>query len=314
MKRGKKLIALLAVLILLIGAAVAVTLLNAEPEDEADPVVFKAENIEALYWTYGEEELSFSRSGDGWVYTADKDFPLDSSYLSSMADAVSEIVSYRTLEDVEDPAEYGMDAPDCTVKVTSDGVTRTVLIGKETVVDSMRYVSLGDGDIHMVDESLHAAFCYGLYDLIACEELPVMTEVTAMTVAGETPLELTLVTGEESSDWYAKTAEGDMLLDFDLTQELVSSVTELSWNSCVCYNAAGDLLVQYGLDTAATKVTVSYTLDETAQTFVLELGSALEDGTYVRIADSGMVYLIDSEIANNLRNAVYTDLLPTTEE
>lgn len=312
MKREMKLIVLLAVLALLAGAAALVSRQNQEPE-ETDPVIFAvaADTVEALEWNYGEERLAFHKDGDTWQYSADSAFPLDISRLEDMVETVSQIVSYNTLREPQEAAEYGLDAPACTVTVTSAGSAYTLKIGNETVADSMRYLSTGDALVHMVDEGLYETFCCGLYDLVAKDEIPAMTEVTAVTVQGEKSLTLSLEEAEEESSWYAVAGEEKILLDTELTEAFISLATELTWDSCVCYNATDDLLLQYGLGANAATVTVTYAEGET---FALELGSLLEDKSYARVAGSELVYLINSSTASTLRNTDYTALLTPAEE
>ena len=75
----------------------------------------------------------------------------------------------------------------------------------------------------------------------------------------------------------------------------------------------GALLEQYGFNEKAEKVTVNYAQDDPEKTVTLELGYALEEGTYIRLEGSKMIYMIDSRVTNVLRTTEYTSLLQTKE-
>ena len=87
-------------------------------------------------------------------------------------------------------------------------------------------------------------------------------------------------------------------MDTDLAEDLVSTVTGLTWNACVDYQADEDSLGTYGLDIPAATITVEYTestqvetnetdengdpiyeTQETPATFVLELGDYATPGS-----------------------------------
>ena len=96
------------------------------------------------------------------------------------------------------------------------------------------------------------------------------------------------------------TDDGYLTLDNTSARGVVSGVTGVSWQQCVSYNATGDDLAEYGLDTPSATATVRYIYTEEDEdgneteyetTFTLELGDYTEDGVYARIADSEMVYI-----------------------
>lgn len=315
MKKGTKWIILTAVVLVAAVVLTVVLVNNRKDKEIGSQTVFAVdpETIEVLQWNFGEEKLSFTRDGDGWYYTADKDFPLNESLLEEMAKQLKSIISYNTIQNPRDPASYGLDKPFCTISVTANGTTSKVMIGDKSVAGSIYYLSTGDEKVHMVDGALFNAFYYGLYDLIACEELPSLKDVWGLKISGFTDMDLSCVWDEQGIRWYAN-AEGEKLpLDFGKTEEFVANLQKISLDTCICYNAEGDLLEQYGLGEKAAKVIVNYAQDDPEKIVTLELGYALEEGTYVRLAGSKMVYLVDSRACNLLRATEYTSLLQTQE-
>ncbi len=328
MTRGKKLLALLLALIVLCGATYGVSQLNFETtveETVAETVFALSDSVAALSWTYDGETLNFALDDEGeWYYADDTVFPLDDARLLTMVSVLTEITSTRSIEAVEDLSEYGLDDPECTIIVTTaDGVTSTLLLGSESGLGDSRYLSLGADTVYLVDTDLLDYFTYALYDLVATESLPTMSDVTDFVMEAETG-SLTLVYLEESGltytdalVWFATGDEGYTALDTDLTESFLSLVTGLSWSSCTDYYADDEELADYGLDSPTAVVTVTYlTEDEDGETgeaaFVLEIGGYASDSyCYARIADSRMVYLIASSVSDSLLYTGASDLLPT---
>ncbi len=268
MSRGKKMIALLGVLIVLCVATFAVSRmdLNAEVVEETPSVsaysIGSDAVVSALSWTYNDETLTFCYADETWSYADDESFPLDSTALESMISVLSDVTASRTLEDVEDLSEYGLDAPQASVTVTTDDGTTTLDWGNESTLGDGRYLSIGDGNVYLATDLL-SYFTYELYDLVSMESLPSMTQVTDFTIDAETQT-LSLVYLEESGltytdalVWFAADEEGYTALDTDLAESLIAEISAISWVSCENYNATDDDLAAYGLDSPTATVTLN---------------------------------------------------------
>ena len=338
MKRGKKLLFLLLALVVVSAAAAAATLLAPDQtvEEEDSTVVFSldADAITALTWTYSGETVSLSHKDGTWGYE-DPDCPIDQSYPENMAYALEKITSDRTIEAPEDLSEYGLDEPQCTVDIAAGEDSYQLLIGDETTLDGLLYLSTGDGNVYLVSSGLLSAFSYGLYDIIDMEDIPSITDVSSFTIDRASD-SLELVYREDSGlaysseyVWFLRDGEDYLTLGTDGVEDLLSAVTGLSWASCVNYNATEDDLAAYGLDAPAVTVTIHYTETVTVDTgendengsaiteeqerdaaFTLELGSYTDDGCYARIAGSSMVYLVDGSVCDSLLYADYDGLRP----
>lgn len=338
MKRGKKLLSLLIVLAVLAGLAAAVQLINPDGEDgdtETETItVFDVgeQTITGIGWSYEDVDLSFSYKEDAWQYDDDSDFPVDAAPLETMADTLSLITSEKVIESPEDLAEYGLEEPVCTIRVTVDGTTHQLLLGAETSMGGQRYLSNGDGNVYLVDDGIADDFLYELYDLLEEESIPAMSDVTALNIDAQTQqmnIQYLPDSGIAYSDEYVWFLNNEAL-DTELTEALLKTVTGLSWNSCVNYKADDAALAEYGLDAPAVVVTVEYTktvttttnetdedgnavtvTEEIPSSFVLEIGGYGEDDTcYARIQGSSMVYLIDADICDTLLYTRAEDLQP----
>ncbi|MGM9606084.1 MAG: DUF4340 domain-containing protein [Oscillospiraceae bacterium] len=341
MKRSKRLMLLALALVILAGASFAALKLNPDT-DAADSAGEEAvsiytvdpESVTKLSWTYNGETVTLMDAGDGWMYADDRNFPLDESYLDDMLDALSEITSSKTIENVEDLAQYGLEEPACAITVTA-GKTSEIKLGDTTSLGGQRYLSLGDGNVYLVDSSLLDDFSYGLYDIIRKESIPSMSTIRSFVV-DDGDRQFTIDYLEESglahSDqytWFAETEDGYCTLDTELARDFVEQVTDLKWGKCVDYKATASALKEYGLDDPAVTVTVTYVetsqvetnmtdddgktiydTKETEQTFVLEIGGYNGNYCYARLAGSQMVYLISADICDCLLYTDENDLLP----
>ena len=338
MKRGRKL--LLLALVVMAGASIAAIKMNPgeSGEDSSEEITaiytVDAESVTKLSWTYNGETVTLVDAGDGWMYEDDRNFPLDESCLDDMLSAISTVTASKVIEDVEDLAQYGLEDPVCSVTVTA-GKTSELRIGNETGLGGQRYLSLGDGNVYLVDSSLLSSFSYDLYSIIQKESIPSMSDIRSFVVddgSRQFTIDYLENSGPAYSDrytWFARTGEGYRTLDTELASSFVEQVTELRWGRCVDYKAAPSALKEYGLDDPAVTVTVTYAetsrvatnetdedgntiydTKETEQTFVLEIGGYNGSYCYARIADSQMVYLIDAAICDSLLLTGEDDLLP----
>lgn len=309
MKRMKKLGALLLLLAVLIGATAAASLYSAEAEPEEDTSItvftLDASSVTEIGWDYSEE-IAFTESEDGWVCVQDAAFPVDETYLDAMLEALTEVKSSKTITETENLDQYGLEVPICVVTVTTDE-TYTLSIGQETAVGGERYFSNGDGNVYLVDAGILDCFSYGLYDVLQYQTIPEVTDLTGMTVktdSGSYEISYLENSGLAYSDDYVWFME-DKALDTELTEELISMVTNLNLAQCVDY-AAEDLSV-YGLDAPAAIVTV---LDGGETAFTLEIGAEKDDVCYLRLGDSKMIYQADVTLRDTLLYTTYADLQP----
>ena len=67
-----------------------------------------------------------------------------------MAYALEKITSNRTIGAPEDLSEYGLDEPQCTVDIAAGEDSYQLLIGDETTLDGLLYLSTGDGNVYLV--------------------------------------------------------------------------------------------------------------------------------------------------------------------
>ena len=97
----------------------------------------------------GDEELSWILEG------IDERIPLDDEVIAGIPEAAATVTAQRRLSDSADAlADYGLDNPEITVKVTlKDGEEYTISIGSETSIASGRYIHVSGDDAVYLSQS-----------------------------------------------------------------------------------------------------------------------------------------------------------------
>jgi hypothetical protein len=335
MQRGKKLIALCGVVVVLAAVYGGIRVLTADEDAQGEQITvaeFSADTLTGLQWSMDETTVELTRSGDTWAYAGDSSFPMDQSAPESMLSAVCNVTATSQITEPQDLAEYGLETPALTVTITEEsGTAHTFALGDENTL-AQGYYMLYDGDesqIYVVDATLYDAFSKDLYDLVEMEDLPDFGTVEGIEITrGDQTQKITYVldnaqlTYSENINWFLEGTDGTMEgLDTVKVSTLYSLVTGLTWDSCVAYKADDAALEEYGLGDDATLVTLTYKVSEdtseeseetetteTTETFTLRIGIDAAAGTYAMIDGSTMVYLINTDTANSLRYASYSSL------
>lgn len=175
MKRNRKLLAMLAALLLLLGAtALAAKLAEAEQvvdPDADDVVIFSItpEDATSISWSYGGETYTAVLKDGVWCSGADSSFLLDEAYLDEMLAQLESVMAYRTIDDPDDLENYGLREPQSRISVNYlDDLT--LFIGNETGIGGQYYCSIDDGKVYLVDAGVMEAFSYTLDQIVVSEE------------------------------------------------------------------------------------------------------------------------------------------------
>ena len=293
------------------------------------------ESVTALSWTYEGQNLSFHRD-DAWYYDADETFPVDEDAISTLLEVFQSFGVSFIIEEVEDYGQYGLDDPVCTIRLTTGDASYEIQLGDFSTMDSQRYVSIGDGNVYLVQEDPLDAIGVALSDLIANDSLPYVETADQISIQGEDSLQITWQ--EESAsyreeDHYFVTVDGEAQpLDTGLVEDFLYTLSSLDLTGYMTYNAGEDDLAAYGLDDPERTITLDYTTqdedgNETAHTVSLAVSHApaerwddtqAGDGTetdgeeevtaYARVDDSPIIYKITTEEYRALMDASYDTL------
>ena len=278
MKKGKRLLVLLIVLAVFCAGAVGLNLYTRgqeekqaaeEPAEATVLLTTAAEDVTALSYTLGDEEIQLTKQDGEWVYAPRESFPLDSGKVSAMLSALSEISAVRTVaENADSLSDYGLETPQVSIAVTlADGAATAVDIGDKNGTTGDYYVRVSGKDgVYTVGADLYNAFDSHLMGLITSEPFPTVdaSAVTALEWSDGTESktleyhpdgDASLPTA--SYTWLRRNADGTLsALDADAVSAYLDSATGLSYASCVSDVKEDE--AAYGLDHPSLTLTLYY--------------------------------------------------------
>lgn len=341
MKRAKRIYVLLGVLAVVCVAAFAVVHYQEEQERIAntDEVILELDTdaVESLSWSYDDQSLAFHKD-EHWIYDDDEAFPVDEEKINALLEQFQAFGASFIIEDVTDYGQYGLDDPACTIDIATADTSYEIQLGDFSTMDSQRYVSIGDGNVYLVQNDPMDSFEITIRDLIDNDETPDFDQVSSIQFSGEDSYEA--VWQEENTytacaDDHYFVQEGDAWLPLDTSrvESYLSAISSLDPEDYVTYTAGEEDLDAFGLDDPELTVTVQYTAEDedgnqTAETFTISVSrdpaerkaaaaeteeadteETEEDITaYVRIDDSKIVYQIAGTSYEKLMAAGYDDL------
>ena len=68
----------------------------------------------------GIKQSPSKKAEDSWTLEGQEDFPVDASKVDSVVSCLASVKADRTLTDVEDPGEYGLDVPTNVIEVVKN--------------------------------------------------------------------------------------------------------------------------------------------------------------------------------------------------
>ena len=247
-----------------------------ESEEESEKTsVFtaSADDIKSLDFLVNEKETTFEKKDDDWVKKDEEDFPVNQTTLSDAASALTSIESDRVLSDVDDLAEYGLDSPSNTIKITCESEksedketeekTTTLYVGDKNSSTSQYYVYKDDdkSTVYMVESSCIEPFTKTLYDYAQMEDFPVISDtdnINKITVKGDKSYELSKNT--DTNLWTVKGDGDEEKADTATVSSLTTSFGSMAYNSFVDYKCKDKST--YGLDDPYAVITVDYTEEQ----------------------------------------------------
>ncbi len=333
-KNARTLIILSAVLVVIIGAYITVTLINANKAKNAAAeaevmTIYPAgwDTPAIISYDADGSSLSFSLEDSQWVYDGDQTFPLKQSSLTGLSSALTALTPVRTFEAADDLSAYGLDTPTYSVTATdSVGNELTLLIGSMNG-DNYYAMKSGGSEVYTIDAaSLIGKLESDILNMITLDTVPTLSETTIDTITlSDGTQTLTLDKYQERDGTYTWfVVEGETYTstdDYVLTDgtkgsavyltNILTALSGMSFSSCAAYNPPADTLGSYGLDNPSLTVTVNYTTTDTSGTetsgsAVIEIGTALDDesGYYAMLPDSGQVNVLSASKAEPLISAL----------
>ena len=335
MRKKTKLYALLGVLLVICGAAFAVSRYQEKKENikNSGEVILEipTDSVTALSWTNESGTFSFTKE-ESWIYDDDTAFPVSGEKVNDLLSQFEAFAAAFTIEDVDDYAQYGLDEPVCTIDVTAGEESCTIKLGDFSKMDEQRYVSIGDGKVYLVTHDPLDEFDAVLRDMILDDTIPDFDTADEITFSGSE--NYTVIRNENGKS----ICEADIFfadgkpLDTDNVDSFLSAIRSLSLTDYVSYNVTDEELSEFGLNDPELTVKLAYSKQdedgntEDSGTLTLHLSrdpeeaAAYEDALerdlaelpdvtcYVRVGQSQIVYEITQDEYDTLTAVSYDTL------
>lgn len=336
-KRARTLIILSAVLVVIVGAYIGVSIYtNAQTQkkaEEAKPVRIYADGRAApvnISYESGGNSLSFVLEEGKWLVAGDKDFPLNQTALSSLSSALNGLTAVRTIDTPLSLPTYGLDKPAYIVTASdSAGNALRLLIGAP-YEDYYYALTEGENKIYVISSTLVSYLKPELMNMISLDTLPVLSESTIDVIKLESGISSLTLDKHQNKDntitWFIVNGttytaaeeyvlpEGTEKLPEKYVGNVVKALASAKFASCAVFNPTSEELTACGFDSPLVTVTVDYTtttgagtLDQksTSGTVIFEIGGALSDGTgyYARLPGSPQLNVLPNEAVEPLNEA-----------
>lgn len=271
MKKKRGLLVILAGVILLCALIVCYALLkksNSEDETEEESTqtevaAIAKDDISTLTFQAGDKTLTFIKDGDNWKLDGQDDFPVDAEKVNSNVSILASIKADRTLTDVTDLSEYGLDDPVNVIEVVkTDGSTEKIAIGNKNGSTGNTYIYLNDdtSTVYTTSIDLGNTFSSGIYNYAEGENYPNITASTITKISVEKDSNSYTLSNDakSSTGWYVQGTDGKQQ-EADSTQAgtLQSTVSGLVFAGYYDYNCTD--WAAYGLEKPKMTLTIDYT-------------------------------------------------------
>lgn len=329
MRKTTKLYVLLGVLLVICVAAFAVSRYQEQKENIKNSgetiLEIPTDSVTALSWSNQSGSFSFTKDG-AWTYDDDAAFPVSEEKIKGLLEQFEAFAAAFVIDEVEDYAQYGLDDPVCTIRVTAGGESYTVKLGDFSKMDEQRYVSIGDGKVYLVTHDPLDEYDAVLRDMILDDTIPELDTADRIEFTG---LENYTVTYDEDGK---SICEDDVFfadgkpLDTDNVDSLLSAIKSLSLTNYASYNVTGEELKAFGLDEPELTIKLTYSGEDGSEELLLSLSRDPEDAAaydeacennedelpdvscYVRVGQSQIVYEVSQSVYEQLTAVSYDTL------
>lgn len=256
-------------------------------------------------------DITFTEADGVWSAANYDGWPLDQNAVETLEYDLANLKAVRVLDEHGALADYGLDMPEYTVKITDlEGGEHILVISGEDVNGNLYAALEGDGRVFTIAPSLADSLNKTILSYVDYEQLPhpAQSSVTALTLGqGGDVWQYTRVETAvdesvgETADAEAEPAYGWQCLKNGEAAEAVNEnvasavyqLAQLSFSSCVAYDVEGDALASYGLDAPYAVITVRYNETGEDDSYTLTVGDSFgetsAENAYVMLGGSKAV-------------------------
>lgn len=308
--KKKKIIPLVSLLVVLVVLVVAYVLLldyneRKAAEEAANSDVTSAiqvtdlntSDVKEIYYASEENEMTLSLVNSSWVIPGDGEFPVNQSVVSKMVSGVATLSASRTVDEGE-LADYGLDEPKLTVKLTCEsGKIYELFLGDVNSYNDNTYLLYND-TVYMVTDTLTDLYNYGKDTIImVSDSFP--GELDADSVKS---VSITNVDGKSN-----------VITDADGLSKIVADATKyINFKKWSGYGLEEDELADYGITGESPQLTFEYgvatstgSTTEASATYSVIFGTDADGNCFYTTPGSNMTYSIAKADYDVLMSYVY---------
>lgn len=245
-----------------------------------------SENVETLSWENESGTFSFYINEEEWLYEEDEAFPVDEQIIDEMLGIFDEMSAAFIIEEVEDYSQYGLDDPECMITFATADATYEIQVGAYSQLDEQRYVSIGDGNVYLLNHDPLEEYDAVMSDVIQHDERLAYDSISEIIIDGSDSY--SIVYEEESANTYSEDVYFALVdgeeeaLDSDFVDGYLSAIQYLDLTNYVSYNVTEEELETYGLNDPELSISVDCIIldedgNEVAETFELYVSRHIED-------------------------------------
>ena len=297
-KKKKMLLPMLLILLLLVLVLALLQRHNQQQEEEQEAekeastiYITDIAEIDSISYRTGDNEFTFEKEGDSWIYKQDPDFPLAQSYPEQIASTYGKLTAQRELEDGDELEDYGLTEPAYTIRLTDPDGNETGLKIGNAVDDAYYLLNESTEKIYTVSSAAATVLQHTLEEMAQLDNYPNI---------GSGNLKKEVITRGGETTTYDSENEDDA----KNIAAVAGGLGAVTLSSAADYSVEDKDLAGFGLDEKSrTTVEATYITDEEEQVLKLYIGG--EDGNgnrYVMMNDSRIVYLISAEVCKNILN------------
>lgn len=226
-----------------------------QTEEGTEILNMPEENVSAVSFSISGETCTFSREDGSWKMEGEDHFTGDDEAFASLLGYFDPLRATRTLEEIEDISEYGLDDPVNTFTlITSDGTKTSLVIGNnnEGTGDDYAMIKGEESVVYTISASLKDSVGEDPCDYALEETLPSVLTDSLLRVEIHKDEEETILSKESGSWVLEDTADA---LDQDAVEDALSALNQISYSDYVTWYCSDPS--QYGLD-SENRIRIAY--------------------------------------------------------
>ena len=132
---------------------------DSETQGQVNLTVIDPDDVDAFSYIADGTTYSYTKNKDTWTCENDTSLKMDADSIATLLGNLKKITAAEAIDDYDSIADYGLDQPQNSIKVTCGNETTTIDIGDYNEMLQEYYIKIsGDDKIYLADSTLKDAF------------------------------------------------------------------------------------------------------------------------------------------------------------